>query len=289
MKLSDNMYGAVLMAGSMAAFATNDAFLKQIGDAMPFSQIVVLRGILATGLMAVLTVWMRQFSFRYSRHDWFIVLLRSAADIATTWFFLSALFVMPLANLHAILQALPLTVALAAAVFLRERIGWQRLLAILVGFVGVVLIVRPGPEGFSAGAFYGMGAVAMITLRDLASRQLSADVPSMGVSFITSLLVTLFFAAYGVAETWQPVTPSAAISITFSALAVFFGYLFSLMTMRVGDVGYTAPFRYTGLIWALILGWLFFGDWPDGMTLLGAGIVAATGLFTLYRERAPRA
>ncbi len=283
--LNDNLRGAGLMAGSMAAFAFNDAMIKDVVTHMPLAEAVVLRSVLATLLLLFLAIRFGQFRFDFPRRDWGLVALRSMAEIGMTWFFLRALAAMPLANLHAVMQALPLTVALAAALFLREPLGWRRFAAIAVGFVGVMLIIRPGPDGFGPGTLNGLAAVGFITLRDLIARRLSPQVPSLAAAFITAAVITVFFAVQGLTEPWLMPNTTSILLIIGAAVAIFFGYLLSLMTMRVGDIGFSAPFRYTSLIIALILGWVFYGEWPEMLTFVGAGIVVATGLFTIYRER----
>jgi drug/metabolite transporter (DMT)-like permease len=285
MQVSDNAKGAALMVAAMTTYATNDALIKFVFQAMPMSQAVVLRGLVATALMGLLIVRSGGLRLRFSRRDRALVLMRIGAELGLTIFFLRALAAMPLANLHAVMQMLPLTVALAAALFLREPLGWRRLSAILVGFAGVMLIIRPGTSGFDAQTLNGLAAVGFITLRDLIARRFSADVPSLSVAFLTAGAVTLWFAVAGLGEAWVPVAPGAALLLAGAAVMILMGYVFSVMTMRVGEIGFVSPFRYSGLLAALVLGWALFGDWPDSLTFAGAGIVVATGLFTLYRER----
>jgi len=157
--------------------------------------------------------------------------------------------------------------------------------AILIGFVGVMLIVKPGAEGFNVWSVYALVAVFGVTVRDLATRQLSASVPSMTVTLVTALAVMLAAGLASLTEPWAALEPRTAMMITGSAVFVLGGYFFSIQVMRTGDVSFTAPFRYTGLVWALVLGWFVFGDWPGWLTLMGAAIVVGTGIFTFYRER----
>ena len=283
--MTGNQLGALLMMGSMAGFTINDTLVKTVGDTMPLSQILTLRGVVATLLIFVLARRLGALRWQFPRRDWGLVVARSLAELVSTYLFLTALMVTPIANLTAILQGLPLTITLGAAVFFGEPIGWRRMSAILVGFCGILLIVRPGVDGFGEGTLYALGAVIGITARDLLTRRMSSEVPSMVVTLLASLTVLVFGAVASTQVIWQPVTLNSLTILTGAAAFIFVGYLCSVMTMRVGDVAFISPFRYTGLLWALLLGWLVFGDWPDGLTLLGACIVVATGLFTLYRER----
>lgn len=286
--MSDNSRGALLMTGSMAAFTFNDAFMKTLGEHLPLFQAIFLRGIGTTLFLIALTVWMGQVRLAASRRDWTLMVIRAVSEMGGAWFFITALFHMPFANLSAILQALPLAVTLAGAVFLGESVGWRRLTAILVGFAGVMLIVRPGAEGFTVYALYGLATVLCVTVRDIVSRMMSPELPSLMVASVSALGVTLFAATGSAFEVWAPVTLPVALKLLGAMVFVFGGYLFSVSAMRVGELSFVAPFRYTSLIVALVVGALVFGTFPDTLTLIGAGIVVATGLFTLYRERVTR-
>ena len=283
-QISDNLRGAALMAGSMAAFTVNDAFMKALSGDLPLMQALFLRGLGVVTALTLLAWALGQLRFDLGGRNWRLVLLRTAAEVAAAWFFLTALFNMPLANLSAILQALPLTVSLAAALFLGEPLGWRRLTAIAVGFLGVLLIVKPGAEGFTIYSLYGLGAVACVTLRDLAVRRMSAEVPSILVALVAAVGVTIFAGLGTLPAAWVPVDGGTALNLAGAMVFVIGGYVFSVAAMRQGEIAVIAPFRYTSLLVALVLGYLVFGEFPGPLTLTGAGIVVAMGLFTLYRE-----
>jgi S-adenosylmethionine uptake transporter len=285
MALSDNTRGALLMMGSMAAFTVNDTFMKSLSGDLPLAQAIFLRGLATTALTLLLARALGQLRFRLPRRDAGLLALRTAGEIGAVYFFLTALFNMPLANATAILQALPLAVTLAGAVVFGERLGWRRLTAILVGFAGVLLIVRPGTAGFSIYSLYVLGAVACVTLRDLAVRRMSVALPSLTVAFVASAAVTATFGLVAAFQPWQPVSPGSAALLLCAALSIMTAYILSVATMRVGELAVVAPFRYTGLVVALILGYAVFGDFPEAITLAGAALVVATGAFTLWRER----
>ena len=284
--MTPNLNGALLMMGSMAAFTFNDTLIKMTEGAVPLSQLLVLRGGLSSLLILGLVIWLGSLKTRISSKDWGLIAIRSASEVAAAYAFITALLNMPLANVTAVLQVLPLTVTLGAAVVFKEQIGWRRMTAILIGFAGMLLIVRPGPDGFNIYAGYALLAVASVTVRDLVTRRLSKDVPSMMVTLAAAVIVTVFAGILSLGQDWVPVSNKNAGLIVGSSFFILGAYLCSVLAMRVGDISFTAPFRYTGLIWALILGWVIFGDWPTPLTMLGAAIVVGTGLFTLYRERA---
>lgn len=287
--MTPNVKGALLMMGSMAAFTVNDTLVKVAGQEVPLFQLVALRGFLATILVFALARHLGALHLRFGRHDRWLVAFRCVAELSATFFFLTALMHMPLANVTAVLQALPLTVTLGAALFFSEQIGWRRIMAIALGFAGMLLIVRPGPDGFSIYAMYALIAVICVTARDLITRRMSPEVPSMVVTLATSLTITTGAAIASAFQGWAPMTAGSGMLIASAAVFVLLGYLFSVMVMRVGEVSFVAPFRYSSLIWALGLGWVVFGEWPGRITMLGAALVVSAGLFTLFRERALQA
>jgi drug/metabolite transporter (DMT)-like permease len=285
LNVSDNLRGAIYMMIAMAAFTLNDAGMKAATQTIPLAEAITIRGGLTLVMLIVLGAVMGGLRHRLTRRDLAIIGVRTLAEIGATGLFLTALMHMPLANLSAILQSLPLAVTLGAALVFRERIGWRRMLAILIGFGGVLLIIRPGTEGFDVWSVLGLASVACVVVRDLATRHLSRDVPSVMVSIFSAAGVLVMGLAGCALYGWKPVAPFEAGIVAAASVALIAGYMFGVMAMRVGDIGFVAPLRYTSLIWAIALGWAVFGTWPDNLTLVGAGIVIATGIFTLYRER----
>ncbi|WP_298858285.1 DMT family transporter [uncultured Sulfitobacter sp.] len=283
--MSPNTTGALMMMASMAAFVMNDTFLKLTGGAVPLFQLIFLRGILATLLIFALAYQLGALQFSVARRDKGLIALRGLTEIITAYFFLSALFNMPLGNLNAIMQVVPLTVTLGSALFYREVVGWRRMLAIGIGLFGVMLIIRPGAEGFNVWSLYALAAVVCVTARDLITRRLSAGVPGMTVTLGTTVAVMCAAGLASLTQDWAPVSGQSALFICGSAVFVLTGYFFSIQVMRTGDVSFSAPFRYTGLIGAMIIGFLIFDEVPKPLTFFGAAIVMGTGLFTFYRER----
>jgi drug/metabolite transporter (DMT)-like permease len=285
MHLSNNLRGSLFMVIAMATFTLNDACMKAITADVPLFQAIAMRGVLTVALLAVM-VWVTaggQFMLR--GRDARAAGVRAVAEVLATITFIATLMHMPLANLSAIFQALPFMVTLAAAVFFGDRIGWRRMTAIAIGFLGVMLIVRPGTAGFDVWSLMGLASVATAVVRDLATRELSANVPSVTVAFWTAALLTVLAVGVTLGQGWHVSAARDVWLIPVAALCVVMGYLFIIKAMRVGDIGFVAPFRYTALIWAIGLGWVMFGTWPDMLTLLGGAIVIATGAFTLYRGR----
>ena len=281
--MTENTRGALLMMAAMAAFTINDSIMKLLAGEMALFQAIFLRGLVTTAVFVVLAWRFGVLRLPPAGRDRRLVILRSLAEIGAAGCFLTALFNMPLANATAILQSMPLAVTLAGAVFLREPVGARRWSAIAIGFLGVLLIVRPGAEGFTVYSMLALASVGFVTLRDIVTRQMSSALPSLTVALAASAGVTVAFGLASVTGPWVVPTPGMLAKLTGAGVFVIAGYLLSVLVMRRGEIGFIAPFRYTSLLWALALGWLVFGDWPDTLTLLGAGVVVATGSFTLWR------
>ncbi len=285
MRLTKNIHGAALMTGCVLAYVVNDAVMKLLFSDIGLFQAVFFRGLITILLLALL-VWRGKVAIRgLSRQSKRLVALRVGAEICATIAFLTALKNMPLANVTAILQALPLAVTMAAALFLAEPVGWRRWAAIIIGFSGVLIIIRPGLEGFNIYSLSALIAVAFITLREIATRRLTDDVPSLTVALSTAIGITLFALVMMVGTNWDAMGAMSWLLIAGAAVAIMFGTLLSVMAMRVGEISFVAPFRYTAMVWAIGLGIIIFGDWPDQPTLIGTGIIIATGIYSFHREK----
>ena len=283
---SDNLRGTMLMVLSMAAFTCNDAVMKAVTQTLPLYESVALRGMAVLALMvAAALVQGDGLRLTVPRGDVAALVIRTAADIVSTLLYLLALRQMALADLSAIMQALPLAVTLAAALFFRERLGWRRLSAIGVGFLGVLLILRPGTGAFNTWSAVALLSMLLIVVRDIATRYFSRQVGSGTIAFHAALAVMLSGFVLGVGEDWRmPDLPEAAL-LLLSAGFLTVGYLTAVATMRVGEISFVAPFRYTSLVWAILLGLALFGEWPDGWTWAGSALVVGAGLYAILRER----
>lgn len=285
MSLSINSKGAALMALAMASFTCNDAIVKLLLTHLNTGQIMFVRGLLTTILVYAIARYAGALTpLRELMHP--MVLFRTALEIASTLLFLSALKNMPLPNISAILQSLPLAVTLGAALFLREQVGWRRWSAIVVGFIGVLIIVRPGPEGFTNASILAILSVFTTAGRDLITRRIPSTITSLSITTFTAATNALVgLALIPVLGGWQSLTLDHSVKLLGAAVFVFIGYQSIILSMRTGDISFVAPFRYVSLLWALVIGYFVFSDVPDAPVLLGAAIVIASGLYTFYRER----
>lgn len=282
----ENVRGIVLISACNLLFLINDTLIKVANADMPLSEIIFFRAVFATALLAPLvlvTGGQRQFRLLA---NW-PVFWRTVAEVLAAFTYLIALFHIPIANANTLIQIVPLLITAAGALFLREAVGWRRWTAILVGFAGVVIVVRPGFEGFTAYSLLAVAGALFITLRDITTRIMPRGLSALVVSLLTStaVLVSSPVAALLLFETW--VVPTWA-SLGLIAVAVLFligGYLTAIEFMRHGDISVVAPFRYTVILWAIGVGFVVWGEVPDWPMILGMAVIAASGIYTFVRER----
>ena len=285
MRLNSNMKGAVLMTACVSAYVINDAFMKLLFSEIALFQAVFLRSIITVPPILIMA-WITKVAIRnLSKQDKRLILVRVGAEIFTTITFLTALKHMPLANVTAILQALPLAITMAAALFLSEPVGWRRWSAILVGFVGVLIVVRPGLEGFNIYSLSALMAVISISVREISTRKLTSEVPTITVVLSTAVGSALFAGIMMIGSELDTVSALSWLLIIGAAVAVLIATLLSVMAMRIGEIGFVSPFRYTSMLGAIGLGILLFGDWPDQPTLVGTLIIVSTGIYAFHREK----
>ena len=285
MRLNENLLGAALMTCCVLAYVLNDAVMKLLFADIDFFQAIFLRGLVSLPPLLVLALMTKTLLQKYSAKNQRFMIIRILAEIGTTVTFLTALKHMPLANVTAILQSLPLAITMAAAIFLGEPVGWRRWSAICLGFTGVLIIIRPGLAGFNSYSLLALAAVLLLTVREISTRQLDNKIPTVTVALSTTLGITVFAALMLIGDEWAEINFVSWSLIIAAAAAVTVATLLSVVAMRTGDIGFVSPFRYTSLIGAIGLGILLFGEWPDGMTLLGAVIIAFAGIYSLYREQ----
>ncbi|MGI6853470.1 DMT family transporter [Mesorhizobium sp. 1B3] len=285
MLLSSNLRGALFMSVSMAAFTLNDAITKAVSASMNMGQVMLVRGLFAT-LLVGLIVWHGRALGTPRAALQPMVVLRVLGEVGATLCFLLALAHLPIANVSAVLQALPLAVTMGAALVFKEPVGWRRWLAISIGFLGVLIVVRPGFEGFSTYSLLALASVFFCAVRDLATTRIPTDVPTFLVSAATATAVMVMGAAtVQPMGGWTPLTFKSAALLATAALLLIIGYHFIIEAMRAGAISFIAPFRYTALLWSILLGFVIFGDVPDTAMIAGATIIIGSGVYALYRER----
>lgn len=285
---ADNLRGILLMLAAMALFAVEDMFLKWAAAGLPVGQIVFVSGAFGAPVFwAMAARGGRPVLSRAALHP--AVLARNAGEMIGTLGYILALASLPLSTVSAVLQAMPLAVTMGAALFMGEAVGWRRWGAIATGFAGVLLVIRPGMDGFRPEVLWVVLTVAGLALRDLATRRIPPECSTAQVSawglWAVALLGLLMIAVDGGAR-----LPSGGQALILLGALVFgtAGYWAITAASRTGEVAVVAPFRYARLIFALVIGALVFAERPDAITLLGAALIVGSGLYALARERLRR-
>lgn len=280
-----NLRGIALMLAAMALFAVEDMFLKWAAADLPVGMVIFVAGAFGAPVFALMArLQGRRILSRAALHP--AVIARNTGEMIATIAYISALAVVDLSTVSAVLQATPLAVTLGAALFLREQVGWRRWSAIAVGFAGVLLVVRPGMDGFRPEALWVLISVAGLALRDLSARAIPADCTTAQVSCWGLMSVALLGAVMMI--------PGGAVRPDTTQIAILFGavvfgtagYWAITAATRMGEVAVVSPFRYARLIFSMLIGILVFHERPDALMLVGAALVIGSGLYAFARERA---
>lgn len=279
-----NRVGIVWMVVAMTAFICNDAVIKSVGQRLPAAQMIVVRGVIAISLI-LLVAWRMGALPRIADTVRGWVVLRAGCEGLGTFMYLAALFQLPLANATAINQSSPLFIAVLAVIFLGERVDRARWLAILVGFAGVLLVIQPRPDGFNGYAWLCLLATLVYSFRDLLTRRIPAGTPSILVTLTTAVVVWLMAAGVMALEGWTPMRWSDVALLALAAVFLSTGYHAVISATRYAEVSVVAPFRYVGMLWALVLGFVFWGDVPNVLAWTGIGLLIGAGLFMLQQQR----
>lgn len=281
---SENLRGIGAMLLAMAAFVVNDTLMKLAGGRLPIGEAIFIRATLTAGLGLVLilgTGMARTLAHALSSR----VMWRAVADVGGTFTFLAALVHMPMADIFGLLQFLPLAVTAGAALFMGAKVGWRRWTATCVGLAGVLLIVRPGGTAFEPHTILAILSVIFSAARDLLSRSVPAHVPPLVIVTTAAALVALTSPAFLAFEAWRLPSPSTFSILVVAAVALLVGQYWLVAAMRTGEIAVVAPFRYSILLWAILAGFLVWGEVPDLLTWVGIAIVTGAGLYTFLREQ----
>ena len=281
----DNIRGAAFMVFAMLSFAVEDALIKGLAGAIPAGQVL---GIICFGGFLAFLAWSAVKGQRLWQPAYLHpkVILRSLCEVIGSGFFVSALALIPLTTASAVIQATPLVVAMGAALFLGQPVGWRRWLAIIVGFAGVLIIIRPGMDGFVPATLLAVGGMFGLAARDLITRSLTVELTGPQLSIHAFGLVAPAAFALAMVQGQALVLPDAAQwGLLGAGIAIgMLAYLSIITATRSGNAGIISSFRYSRMVFALIIGYIAFTEIPDAATIIGAAIIIASGIYTLWRE-----
>ena len=273
----------LLMVCAMGSFVCNDTIVKIVGKHLPVGELIALRGVMAMTILTAICASQGLLGdlpkIRQKN-----VLMRSTCDLFATIAFVTALVHMPIANLTSVMQAVPLVVALLSMLFLGEEVGWRRMIAIVGGFIGVLLIVKPSVSNVSVYEVLALAIVLFVAVRDLLTKTIPARIPVFVIALANAGFVTVGGAALML---FQGAQRPEAWEVGLLALAACFlsaGYLLMVATLRLGELTGTAPFRYSVMVFAIISGVVVFGEFPDWIAILGMVLIVVCGLYAAHRE-----
>ena len=280
----ENLKGILFMILAMAGFAFEDLFIKLLSTYFPISEVIIILGFTGTFIFFIIALLQNAPIIHkdlLNKH----VIIRTICELLGAVFFVTAIALTPLSSATAILQIAPLLVTIGAVIFFKEKVGWRRWTAVFIGFIGVLLIVRPGFEGFMPASIFAILGSVFLAARDLATRAMQVKLPSVTIALYA-------FIAFGISGILIIPFNSPMLIPTSNQIIYFIGasafgviaYYSLVISSRIGEMSVISPFRYSRIVFAMLLAIIILDENPDGLTLIGASIVVASGLYTFVRE-----
>jgi drug/metabolite transporter (DMT)-like permease len=272
-----------LMVMASGLLTLNDAIVKWLAQSYPVGQVVTLRGVC---VIAIVVSWAatRHRTSQLRVSNWRLQLIRGALMSISTFLFVIALALMPIADAIAIAFVGPVIATALAALLLHEPVGWRRWSAIAVGFTGVVIMLRPTPDLVRVVAIVPLLAALVGAFRDVVTRKMGTGGEStLAIMLISTSVVTLA-GLFTIPLGWSPLRMADLALFVGSALLVGSAQALMIESFRLGEIGLVGPFKYTSLVWAILLGLLVWGDLPDAWTWVGSALVVGSGLYIWHRE-----
>ena len=271
------------MMGGALALTINDGMAKYLTETYPVGQVMAIRGTSILVLLAVFILVSRN-RITVKINSWRNNLYRGLAMTGSTFCFITGLSLLPITDAIAIAFAAPLLTTILAVFFLKERVGWHRWVAIFFGFVGVIIIVQPTGDAFKLVALAPLGAAFFGAIRDVITRKITNSESSLTILITSMFLITLLgYATYPLG--WSEIQIKHLWLFLGSSVLVGLAQYLMIEAFRLGEVGLISPFKYSSLIWAIIIGFVVWGDIPNYLVLIGSVVVVLSGIYLLRGER----
>jgi drug/metabolite transporter (DMT)-like permease len=278
-----NRRGILAIVAATATFTTNDTIVKIVARTCPLGEVLFVRGLMTCLLVGSVLASFGHFSAVGAGLNR-VVVIRSALEALAAILFTSALIHMPLAQLSTIILISPLIITALSVLLFGEIVYWRRWTAIAVGFVGALFVVKPTPSAFDAWALLGVLCAFASASRDLLTRRLDPGIPTIVVSFMAAVAVTIAGLLLGLWEQWRVLQPGELGLLAVAAVFLATGNFLVVVAFRGPEISAVAPFRYSILPWAGIAGFTVFGEIPDRWSLIGAALIVGSGVYALHRE-----
>lgn len=284
--MSSSLRGALLSLAAFAAYATHDVVVKYLGGTYSSFQTMFFAGLMGFPIVTVLLLSDRRDGTLIPRHPWWTA-LRTLSAVVTGAMGFYAFSKLPMATCYAIFFAMPLFITLMAIPLLGEKVGIRRGIAVMVGLLGVIVVLRPGSgDGFSLGHLAALGAATTGSLSSIIVRKIGRDERSV-VLMLYPMVLTFIVTGALMPFVYQPMPVNDLALTAVMAFLGTLGALASIAAYRIAPAIIVAPMQYSQIIWAVIYGWLFFGESVDFYTAAGSSVIIASGIYIVLRESTP--
>ncbi len=283
---SDALIGIGAMTVAMLCFNVGDTIFKLLGSEIPVGEMLFVRGIWATLMVGVVCAYTNVLPMT-PRLLTPLIGVRVAMEALCSVLFFVGLMHLNYADTAAIGQFTPLIVMAGAALFLGEVVGWRRWTSAAVGFIGVLMIIKPGTGAFQPMALVVLASMVCVAARDLVTRLVPRDIPTSlltAASAVAGMLIGLAMAPFE--RSWVALSFRDVMIMAVCAATVLGGYVFIIIAMRHGPTAVTSPFRYTYMLFATLSSLIIFRERPDMWSWTGIALIIGSGLYMLHRERA---
>jgi len=281
---SENRRGIIAMIGSSALFSANDAATKVAAKSIPATEIMAIRGVF-TVLSILLIIALRREFGQLHQVMRPLVFVRSGSEATVGLLLIAALALMPIADVTAILLVQPFLLTIAGVLLFKETVRWRRWSAVAAGFIGVLLVVKPGTGAFEPASIIVLVGALLVVVRDVTTRYLRAEIPTTGVVLVTAVLGVSIGGLGALGGNWTMPNAEAFAASAIAGVFLVFAVILGVIALRATDVSVVAPFRYTLVVFAVIYGVFLFGQFPDAVSVAGIGVIAGAGIYMLHRER----
>jgi drug/metabolite transporter (DMT)-like permease len=275
------------MIGGSACFAANDTATKFAAQYLPVTEIVAVRAGFALVIALVVIAWRRELMAIASIRNPYLI-LRGCIEAFIGILVVYALSKMPIANFTAIILIQPFIMTAIGALWLKEQVGWRRWTAVVAGFAGMLLVMKPATADFELVSLVALLAALLSLTRDLLVRKIHAQVPTTVITFSTALFALPLGLMGAAVQPWEMPDAISLLAILISAVFLFVAFILTVLAFRGTDVSAVSPFRYSIIVFAFVFGVVVFGEIPDFVSLIGIGMIVAAGLYMLHRERIRR-
>ena len=286
-KINNELLGIFYMLLCQFSFATNDAFVnviyKNYNEIFVLNQIIFIRGIF-TLLFILLFLYIKKeinFKLIFTSNE---LRVRGLLESLAAIFFFIGIALLPFANVYILLSMAPILLTAFGAIFLNEKVKWRRWSAVILGFIGVVVVINPGKLETSYYFIFPIIAAIMLSIRDMYTKNFKKDYPSLQIAFMTCFVVTALF---GLLSTYK-LYDFSLMDIFILFIAAFFlalGYIFSVATIKIALVSVTSTFRYSVILWGILYGYFLFNEVPSTNSYIGALIIIISGLIIISRQK----